>query len=242
MAAAVVAALYILVRRVGRTRQAVGEITSVTSHQDGQVLGVEICLKDRWPGHEPGQFAFATFDAAEGPHPFTISSRWNDDGRLVFLIKGLGDYTRTLPSSLRTGTLVTVEGPYGRFNFRGARERQIWVSAGIGITPFISRMQELAANPDLRAVDLYHATADRDAHEVKQLRRLAAAARIRLHVWVGKEQGRLTAGKIMEELPDWRSADVWFCGPVVFGKELRREFTHAGLPAGAFHQELFHLR
>jgi predicted ferric reductase len=242
MAAAVVAALYILVRRVGRTRQAVGEITSVSSHQDLQVLGVEVCLKDRWPGHVPGQFAFATFDAAEGPHPFTISSRWNDDGRLVFLIKGLGDYTRALPTSLRTGSLVTVEGPYGRFNFRGARERQIWVSAGIGITPFISRMQELAANPDLRAVDLYHATADRNAHEVKQLRRLAAAARIRLHVWVGKEQGRLTAGKIMEELPDWRSADVWFCGPVVFGKELRKEFTHAGLPAGAFHQELFHLR
>ncbi|HEX5971999.1 MAG TPA: ferric reductase-like transmembrane domain-containing protein [Gemmatimonadaceae bacterium] len=242
MVAAVMAALYILVRRVGRTRQAVGEITNVTSHQDGQVLGVEVCLKDRWPGHEPGQFAFATFDAAEGPHPFTISSRWNDDGRLVFLIKGLGDYTRALPLSLRTGSLVTVEGPYGRFNFRGARERQIWVSAGIGITPFISRMQELAANPDLRAVDLYHATADRNTHEVKQLRRLAAASRIRLHVWVGKEQGRLTAPKIMEELPDWRSADVWFCGPVVFGKELRKEFAHAGLPSSAFHQELFHLR
>lgn len=242
MAAAVAASLYILVRRVGRTRKAVGEITGVTSHQDGQVLGVEVCLKDRWPGHEPGQFAFATFDAAEGPHPFTISSRWNDDGRLVFLIKALGDYTRALPASLRIGSLVTVEGPYGRFNFRGARERQIWVSAGIGITPFISRMQELAANPDLRDVDLYHATADREAHEVKQLRRLAAAARIRLHVWVAKEQGRLTAPKIMQELPDWRSADVWFCGPVVFGKELRREFASAGLPSNAFHQELFHLR
>lgn len=242
MAAAVVASLYILVRRVGRTRQAVGEITSVSSHQDGQVLGVEVCLKDRWAGHEPGQFAFATFDAAEGPHPFTISSRWNDDGRLVFLIKGLGDYTRGLPSSLKKGALVTVEGPYGQFNFRSARERQIWVSAGIGITPFLSRMQDLAANPDLRDVDLYHATANREAHEVKQLRRLAASARIRLHVWVGAEQGRLTAEKIMAEQPDWHSADIWFCGPVKFGSELRKEFSHAGLKASAFHQELFHLR
>lgn len=242
MAAAVVASIYILVRRVGRTRQAVGEITGVTSHQDGQILGVEVCLKDRWAGHEAGQFAFVTFDAAEGPHPFTISSTWKDDGRLVFLIKGLGDYTRALPTSLKKGALVTVEGPYGQFNFRSSRERQIWVSAGIGITPFISRMQELAANPDMRTVDLYHATADRDAHAVKQLRRLAASARVRLHVWVGAEQGRLTADKIMRELPDWRSADLWFCGPVIFGKELRREFSAAGLPASAFHQELFHLR
>ncbi|HET9683104.1 MAG TPA: phosphopantothenoylcysteine decarboxylase, partial [Gemmatimonadaceae bacterium] len=242
MAAAVAASLYILVRRVGRTRQAVGEITAVTSHQDGQILGVEVCLKDRWAGHEAGQFAFVTFDAAEGPHPFTISNTWKDDGRLVFLIKGLGDYTRELPTSLKTGSLVTVEGPYGQFNFRGSHERQIWVSAGIGITPFIARMQELAANPDLRDVDLYHATADRDAHAVKQLRRLAASARVRLHVWVAAEQGRLTGTKIMQELPDWRSADIWFCGPVVFGKELRKELTQAGLPASAFHQELFHLR
>lgn len=242
MAAAVAASLYILVRRVGRTRQAVGEITAVTSHQDGQILGVEVCLKDRWAGHEAGQFAFVTFDAAEGPHPFTISNTWKDDGRLVFLIKGLGDYTRELPTSLKTGSLVTVEGPYGQFNFRGSHERQIWVSAGIGITPFIARMQELAANPDLRDVDLYHATADRDAHAVKQLRRLAASARVRLHVWVAAEQGRHTGTKIMQELPDWRSADIWFCGPVVFGKELRKELTQAGLPASAFHQELFHLR
>ena len=240
--AAAVASLYILVRRVGRTRQAVGEISAVTSHQDGQILGVTVNLKDRWAGHQPGQFAFVTFDAKEGPHPFTISSKWNDDGRLVFLIKGLGDYTRTLPASLRRGSLVTVEGPYGRFNFHGARERQIWVSAGIGITPFVARMQELAGNSDLRRVDLYHATADRDVDEVKQLRRLAASARIKLHIWVGKEQGRLTASRIMEELPDWQSADIWFCGPVTFGRELRKDFTAAGLRASAFHQELFHLR
>jgi predicted ferric reductase len=242
MAAAVAAALYILVRKVGHTRQAVGEIAAVSSHQDGQILGVEVVLADRWPGHEPGQFAFVTFDAAEGPHPFTISSKWNADGRLVFLIKGLGDYTRALPTSLQKGAVVTVEGPYGRFNFVGARVRQIWISAGIGITPFISRMQELNERPDFRAVDLYHATAEREAHGVKQLRRLAASARIRLHVWVAGEQGRLTAAHIMREVPEWKSADVWFCGPVAFGRDLRKEFAAAGLPTSNFHQELFHLR
>jgi predicted ferric reductase len=242
MAAAAAAALYILVRRVGRTRQAVGEIAAVTSHQDGQILGVEVALKDRWPGHEPGQFAFVTFDAAEGPHPFTISSKWNDDGRLVFLIKGLGDYTRALPSAVRTGSVVTVEGPYGRFNFVGTRERQIWISAGIGITPFVSRMQELNDNPELRAVDLFHATADREAHGVKQLRRLAASARVHLHIWVAAEQGLLTAAQIMHELPDWKSADIWFCGPVALGSQLRKQFSAAGLPTSNFHQELFHLR
>lgn len=242
MAAGSGAAVFILFRKVGRTRQAVGEIEAVTAHQDGRILGVNICLKDRWVPHEAGQFAFVSFGDGEGPHPFTISSAWKGDGRLTFLIKGLGDYTRTLPSTLRTGTLVTVEGPYGRFTFSGEHDRQIWISAGIGIAPFVSRMQQLASWPDKRAIDLFHSTAARDDQPIAQLRRLAAAANVRLHVWVSAEEGRLTAAQIRHDLPDWKSADIWFCGPVEFAGELRRDFVSHGLSPNAFHQELFHLR
>lgn len=242
MAVGAAAALYILVRRVGRTRQAVGEVEAVTPHQDGRILGVNVCLKDRWAGHDAGQFAFVNFEDGEGPHPFTISNTWKGDGRLVFLIKGLGDYTRALSNTLKVGSLVTVEGPYGRFNFSGNRPRQIWVSAGIGITPFISRLQELAMHPDGKSIDLFHATADRDVQPIERLRALAESANVRLHVWVAAEDGRLTAAHIRHDVPDWKSSDVWFCGPVEFGKDLRKDFFANGLPAGAFHQELFHLR
>ena len=242
MGAGSVAAVYILFRGVGRTRRAVGEIESISSHQDGRILGVNVCLKDRWVPHEAGQFAFVSFDDGEGPHPFTISSAWMGDGRLQFLIKGLGDYTRALPEKLHKGALVTVEGPYGNFNFSGSRERQIWVSAGIGITPFVSRMQQLTAWPDRRTIDLFHATARRDEQPIAQLRRLASAANVRLHLWVSADEGRLTGAQIRHDLPDWKSADVWFCGPVEMGRDLRKDFVAAGLPASAFHQELFHLR
>ncbi len=242
MAGGALASIYILFRRVGRTRQAVGQVESVSSHQDGRILGVNVCLKDRWVAHEAGQFAFVTFDDDEGPHPFTISSTWKGDGRLVFLIKGLGDYTSELPAKLAPGALVVVEGPYGRFTFGGKRQRQIWVSAGIGITPFLSRMQQLASWPDDKTIDLFHATANRDEEPIRQLRGIASAANVRLHVWVGAEEGRLTAEQIKRDLPDWKSADVWFCGPVAFGKDLRKDFVSSGLSAGAFHQELFHLR
>ena len=206
------------------------------------MLGVSICLKDRWPGHEPGQFAFVSFEEDEEPHPFTISSTWKGDGRLVFLIKGLGDYTKTIAKRLHVGSLATVEGPYGRFTFDGGHERQIWVSAGIGVTPFLSRMQELSIHPDGKIVDLFHATAKRDSEEVRRLRELAHRANVSLHVWVSSESGRLTADQIRQRVPEWRTSDVWFCGPVDFGKELRKDFVGDGLPVNAFHQELFHLR
>jgi predicted ferric reductase len=242
MAAGSAAAIYMLFRRVGRTRQAVGEIEAVTSHQDGRVLGVNVCLKDRWVPHEAGQFAFVSFDDAEGPHPFTISSTWKGDGRLTFMIKGLGDYTRGLPAQLKPGALVTVEGPYGQFTFGGGQQHQIWISAGIGITPFVSRMQHLAMWPDGKSIDLFHSTAVRDDVILGQLAQLAASAKVRLHVSIASEMGRLTAAQIRHEFRDWKSSDIWFCGPVEFGKDLRKDFLASGLPAGSFHQELFHLR
>ena len=236
------AAIITLFRRVGATHRAVGEIDAVTTRPDVGILQVSIRLKDRWSGHEAGQFAFVNFEDGEGPHPFTISSTWKDDGHLLFLIKGLGDYTNALPTSLKVGTLVTVEGPYGRFTFDGHHQRQIWVSAGIGITPFVSRMQELATRPDGKAIDLFHATASRDIEPVEQLRKLAEAAHVLLRVWVAAEDGRMTGEDIRRVIPEWKSADIWFCGPAVFGKELRKDFSDQGLPASSFHQELFHLR
>jgi predicted ferric reductase len=242
MAGGTVAAVITLFRRVGRTRQAVGEIDTVATHADVHILQVGVCLKDRWSGHAAGQFAFVDFEDGEGPHPFTISSTWKDDGHLTFLIKELGDYTRSLPSTLRKGSLVTVEGPYGRFNFQGKHERQIWISAGIGITPFISRMQDLATHPDGKIIDLFHATGTREIRPVDRLRNLAKAARVRLHIWVKAEDGSLTAERIRGAVPDWKSTDIWFCGPVQLGEELRHDFLNAGMSPSAFHQELFHLR
>ena len=242
MALGSIAALYILVRRVGRTRQAVGEVEAVTTHQDGHISGVTVRLKDRWVPHEAGQFAFVTFDQTEGPHPFTIASTWKGDGRLQFLIKGLGDYTTNLHTKVRPGSLVTVEGPYGQFTFAGDHQRQIWISAGIGIAPFISRMQHLVSWPDARKVDLFHATAVRDDQPIAQLRELAAAANVRLHVWISAEEGRLTAAQIRNDRPDWKEADIWFCGPVDFGRDVRKDFVSHGLSPSDFHQELFHLR
>ena len=241
MAAGTAAAIYILFRKVGRTRQAVGEIEAVAPHQDGRIVAVTVCLKDRWPGHDAGQFAFVSFGDEE-PHPFTISSGWRDDGRLTFVIKGLGDYTNALPATLKRGSLVNIEGPYGRFNFSGERRRQIWISAGIGITPFIARMQQLATHPDDKTIDLFHATAAGDVRVNNSLWQLVGAANVRLHVWVSAESGRLRADHVCRAVPEWKGADIWFCGPAEFGKDLRKEFVGEGLPPNSFHEELFHFR
>jgi hypothetical protein len=71
-----------------------------------------------------------------------------NDPRITFITKALGDHTRTLHERLKAvGMPVTVEGPYGCFDFDDEKPRQIWVGAGIGITPFVARMKQLATQP-----------------------------------------------------------------------------------------------
>ena len=236
------AAVVSLLRKVGARRRALGTITELVHHPDNRVLKVAIKLQDHWPGHDAGQFAFVTFDPDEGAHPFTISSAWQGDGRMFFLIKGIGDYTGQLPGTLQVGQPVTVEGPYGRFGFSGEKPRQVWVAGGIGITPFIARMQALVQAPDGRAVDLFYCTSAPDEGFIGKLRQLASQAGVGLHVLVSPRDGRLDAAGIAAAVPGWQAADFWFCGPTAFGSALRAAFCARGLRTDDFHQELFEMR
>jgi len=231
-----------LAGRVGIRRQVIGEIEDLALHRDNRVLKVGLRLRDRWPGHGAGQFAFVTFDPKEGAHPFTISSAWRGDGRLLFLIKGLGDYTSRLPELLHKGDLVTIEGPYGRFDFDSGKPRQTWVAGGIGITPFMARMQALALAPDSKEVDLFYSTSAPDADFIARVGSLAVAAGVRLHVVVASRDGRLDAATLCERVSDWQQGDFWFCGPSAFGQTLRDDLVARGLAPQDFHQELFDMR
>lgn len=242
MAAGSAAAVVVLLRRVAASRQVLGEVVEITRHDALDVVELGIRLEGRWPGHEAGQFAFLTLHEDEGPHPFTISSAWAGDGRIAFIIKALGDYTGTLADRTQLGDEVTVEGPYGRFNFQGSNRRQIWVGGGIGITPFIARMKALARSPDGKAIDLFHTTAVYDPHAIGLLERDAREANIRLHVLWDERDGLLDAARLVREAPEWRDADIWFCGPAAFGHALKRDLTAMGLAPARFHQELFAMR
>lgn len=246
IATGVWSAVVVLLRRVAADHQVPGRIAELHYYPGVRVLEAQIDLPDGWPGHKAGQFAFATSDNAEGAHPYTIASAWNEnERRITFIVKELGDHTRRLREKLKVGQAVKVEGPYGCFTFNDDCPRQIWVGGGIGITPFIARMKHLAAMPGraVPAVDLFHPTADYDAEAIAKLEADAQAAGIRLHVLIDARDGRLTGDKIRDLVPDWRQASIWFCGPSGFGQALRRDFAAHGLPVKKrFHQELFAMR
>nr|WP_245258229.1 ferric reductase-like transmembrane domain-containing protein [Rhodopseudomonas palustris] len=240
--AGTVAALTSLFGRIGRSRKATGAIATLSLHDDNQMLEVGVRLQTAWRGHEAGQFAFVDFDDVEAAHPFTITSAWHDDGLLEFSIKGLGDYTRTLAASLHVGQGVVVEGPYGRFDFQGDGSRQIWIGGGVGITPFIARLKQLVRVGRSDPIDLFYATNTPDSGFIAPIRRLAQQTGTVFHLVDGSQNDRLTVEKLAAMVPEWKQADIWFCGPSAFGDAMRRTMITQGLPASRFHQELFEMR
>jgi len=240
------AAVVVLLRRVGATRQVHGTIAAMSYYPGVHALEVAIDIPNGWRGHRPGQFAFVTSDRSEGAHPYTMASAWHaDTPRITFIVKELGDHTRRLRQTLQIGQAVRVEGPYGAFTFEGPEPRQIWVGGGIGITPFLARMQFLAAHTVRPSpiVDLFHVTADEDALAFTKLRADAKAAGVRLHLLVDNRDGLLSGARIREAVPAWREASVWFCGPATLGDVLRTDFANCGYAVHRrFHQELFAMR
>jgi len=238
-----VAALMALFRMIGASRKVEGTVTSKRHFADVHTLLVEMEMDKGWKGHRPGQFVFVRARRMWGAHPFTIASAWNGkSNRISFIVKELGDATKDLASKLPIGAKLIVEGPYGRFNFDDGKARQIWVSGGIGITPFVARMEQLIEKPEAKPIDLFHSDPVQATEAHDMMRRDATRSGVNLHLMITPLHGRLTGEKIRKDVPDWKSASVWFCGPSRFAAALKLDLMKHGLKSEDFHHELFEMR
>ena len=243
MAAGAVGALVSLFGQTGHKHQHKGTITRITLHNADNMVQVHLHIDNTWPGHHAGQFAFLTFERNEGAHPFSISSAWDPETQdISFHIKRLGDYTRTLPQNLVIGQVVDVQGPYGRFEFAPEDADQIWVAGGVGLTPFMARLQSLPAGPRSNAIYFYLCVRDDQTDVVESIKNLCKRTGVQWHVIVSGKDKPLSGEQIRQEIPNWQKCHVWFCGPSGLGQAVRDDLKAHGLANKQFHQELFEMR
>lgn len=209
----------------------------------GAGMAVDMAPAGKPLRHEAGQFAFVSFVEAglTEPHPFTLSSAPNEDGTLRVTIAPLGDYTNRVLGRLKDGGAVRVEGPFGRFG-RGVRGRQIWVAAGIGVTPFVALAQRLRPE-DGEVTLILSAKHAADAPHASELQALAAEkTNLELVIWESASRGRLDAAAIAQIAGELKQAKVLFCGPVPMRKALGAGLRALGVPARRYHYEQFEIR
>ncbi len=237
-----VIAIQSLFGMIGRNRQHAGRVASVAVTEAG-VLDLHITPDANWPGHKEGQFALVTLDRKEGPHPFTIASEWKSRASLRFAIKPLGDFTRTLAGRVKVGDAITIEGPYGRFDFGDVSEEQVWVAGGIGVAPFLARLERLAAagGAQGKVHFFYSVKSAAEATFPARLEGLCLRAGVELHLRVDEIDGQIASGEIGKFVRKARG--VWFCGPPGWASLLQTALQQDhGLLPGRFHREIFEFR
>lgn len=240
------ASIVSLTGKIGQSRQVQGTITSISTSAIG-ITEVECQLDKKWQGHRAGQFAFVTFNQSEGAHPFTMASSDRGNGQVTFQIKALGDYTKHLEHKLKVGQTVTVEGPYGKFNFKQNKSNteQIWIAGGIGVTPFLARLEELQNQPEQTlATQMHYCTNDSETDPfVTRLQQACSGLTgIQLHIHGGVQGKKLTVDQLVAEHSKNRAMEVWFCGSANWAKILEKELRDRLQGSLYFRKEAFELR
>ena len=109
---------------------------------------------------EAGQFVWLNTSGSAynlEQHPFSIVSEQNNKGKLSFIIRELGDYTKAL-HKLNIGQTIFVDGPYGCMSLDRSRtaQRITLIAGGAGIAPMMGLLRELAKQNDPRPIRLLY--------------------------------------------------------------------------------------
>jgi len=153
-------------------------------------------------------------------------------------VKDLGDHSSGL-ASVRPGTPVAIEGPYGTFTADTAsRDRLLLVGAGVGTAPVLALLQELPPEADVTVL-LRASTApdlvlrDEVAGEVER-----RGGRL-LELVGSRDRVQVDAAAFRRLVPDVRRRDVYLCGPDALSHQLAAELKRAGVPDDHVHFESF---
>ena len=219
--------------------------------------------------YSPGQYYTFTFPGL-GPggegvdRCYSVSSAAAVTGggveELTITVKRVpgGPVSAFVHERLRVGDTLRADGPYGVF---GSDVRPgagaLYLSAGSGITPFLSMMRTRAVllEKGERSLPLWssvvhvhaaHSPADlvhrvevmglSDRHETTVIP--VCSADSPAEAWVGV-RGRLTAAKLAVLAPDLLDREVLICGPTAFMEAAVAMVVELGVPSERIHLESY---
>lgn len=200
-----------------------------------------------------GQFAWvrlACSPRSVREHPFSIASAPGEEGgRLRFLIKEAGDFTRTI-GTLPVGAPAFVDGPHGVLVTEGRDAPGIaFLAGGIGVAPILSMLRAARAAGEGRPMLLLHG--NRRATQIVAREELAEMSDVMpLEVvqvlreppegWTGVA-GMMTRDLVRDRCAAAAEAGWLFvlCGPPPMMREVRAGLKALGVPGRRILEERF---
>ncbi|MCP3802762.1 ferredoxin reductase family protein [Allokutzneria sp. A3M-2-11 16] len=194
-----------------------------------------------------GQFFLWRFLDGRGrtrANPFSLSAVPQRD-RLRITVKDLGDGGARV-ATLRPGTRVLIEGPYGAVtSAKRSSDRSLLIAAGVGITAMRSLLEELAFQPG-KVTLLYRVRSRAEAVFAGELEWFAANRGVNVSYldgprgdsWLPRGYGD-DVESLYRMVPDLLERDVFLCGPEPWMETVVATLRTAGVPRARIHFERF---
>ncbi len=195
-----------------------------------------------------GQYVSIVTKAKDGlrqARQFTLLPSEKNQRRVAIKLDTAGEMTPIL-HELQAGAIVEVSNPYGDVTLGGFGDddsQPLYLfSAGIGVTPMIAFLSELAATGSKREVVVVHA--DRSFATWPLRDEMTAYVEMlengRLISFIeadgeGDFEGRVDVSKL--NVP--ANASAYLCGPLGFMQGVRSQLVEAGLPGTNIQYEIF---
>lgn len=181
-------------------------------------------------------FRFLSLGHLATAHPYSVSAV-PANGYLRITVGALGDHSSRLPS-LRPGSFVFAEGPFGRFTAdRASRPRILLIAGGAGIGPIRALAEELVRR-GARPVVLYRA---RSVDRLALLGELQSLPGVTVVPVVGRraELGYdpLDAESLRRLIPDLHDWEAFVCGPAGMGERVESSLRALRMPKRFIHRE-----
>lgn len=203
---------------------------------------------------EPGQYLTFTFEVDGVPvsRCYTIASSPHDPTRPTITVKRVpgGPVSEWLHDRLAVGDAVWASGPFGVFSSaRHPSGKQLFLSAGSGITPLMSMTRALRDAGAAHDVAFVHcARTPADIIFRSELAAIGAGSDVRVSIlceddavdeaWTGP-RGRLSTTGLLAAAPDLLDREVFLCGPPPFMAAAQEMLAALGVDPARVHTESF---
>ncbi|MFC7293544.1 ferric reductase-like transmembrane domain-containing protein [Marinobacter aromaticivorans] len=176
-------------------------------------------------------------------NPFSICSAPAAGPEISFMIRELGDFTRTI-GQIKTGTVAYLDGAYGNLSIDGRTEPGVaLIAGGVGLAPLLGILRQMRLTGDSREVKLIYG--NRVIDQVAYRDELGADDVIYVlseppETWQG-ETGVIDAA-LMDRVFSEREFSEWvfvMCGPRIMMDVVEDHLINRGTPSHRILSERF---
>ena len=169
-------------------------------------------------------------------HPYSLSAAPTAN-YIRITVKGLGDHSRSMVT-IKPGTRVLIEGPYGAFRAGQAKKKRVvMIGGGIGVTPVRALLDEFKNSVHVDFI--YRVSHKEDLALKAELDQIAAESGgfTKIHYMVGsRREHPMDAAHLLSVVPTVRESDIYVCGP----KPLVGAVVQAAEDLGISHDRVHH--